>query len=178
MNIKMWPTAKVKPYDRNPRKNADAVAKVAASLTEFGWQQPLVVDADGVLIVGPTRLAAAKSLGIGQVPVLVADKLTPDQVKAYRLADNRTGEEATWDKALLALELNSLQLAEYDLKLTGFDDDELAKLQMGEDQLSGEERIGEALQHQVVVECASEEDQAELMQQLRDEGRECRPLTL
>ena len=116
------------PYARNPRVNAGAVDKVAASLAEFGWKQPVVVDAQGIVIVGHTRLLAAKKIGLAEVPVVVASDLTPTQCKAYRLADNRTNEEATWDNALLALELEDLKLDEFDLALTGFDAAELDKL--------------------------------------------------
>lgn len=110
------------PYARNPRNNASAVAKVAGSIKEFGFQQPIVVDADMVVIVGHTRLLAAQQLGMGKVPVLVADKLSEAQVKAYRIADNRTGEDAEWNLDLLSLELTDLKELDFDLDLTGFDD--------------------------------------------------------
>lgn len=111
----------VVPYARNPRKNSGAVAKVAASLKEFGWRQPIVVDEAGVVIVGHTRLLAARSLGMTEVPVHVAAGLSATQAKAYRIADNRTGEEAEWDYELLPLELTELRDAGFDLGLTGFD---------------------------------------------------------
>lgn len=122
---------RVIPYARNPRHNASAIAKVASSLKEFGWRQPIVVDAEMVVVVGHTRLEAARSLGMTQVPVHIAGDLTPTQAKAYRLADNRTGEEATWDEALLGLELIDLRDAKYDLLFTGFDDLQLTKLLAG-----------------------------------------------
>lgn len=128
MLIEIRPIDSVIPYARNPRRNDAAVAKVAASLKEFGFRQPLVVDRDGVLVVGHTRLAAARQLGIEQVPVHVAADLTPTQAKAYRLADNRTSQEAEWDNGLLALELTDLQGLDYDLGLTAFDADELDAL--------------------------------------------------
>ena len=178
MQVVSMPIEDIRPYERNPRKNAGAVKKVAASLLEFGWQQPIVVDGETVIIAGHTRWAAAKSLGWTEAPVTVADKLSPEQVKAYRLADNRTNEEASWDKPLLALELNSLDLSGFNLHLTGFDDAELAKLKLGDDDLNPEEQMGADLQYQVVVDCAGEEDQAELLETIRDTGRTCRPLTL
>lgn len=119
---------KVRPYPGNPRKNADAVAKVASSLTTFGWRQPIVVDEDYVVIAGHTRLLAAQQLGHAKVPVHVATGLTADQVRAYRLADNRVAQEAEWDDDLLAQELLALTDAGFDLALTGFNDDELASL--------------------------------------------------
>jgi ParB-like chromosome segregation protein Spo0J len=101
------------------------VGKVAASIHEFGFKQPIVVDAEGVIIAGHTRLMAAERLGLAEVPVLVADDLTPAQVKAYRLADNRTGQEATWDMELLGIELEDLAGLDIDLSLTGFEGAEL-----------------------------------------------------
>ncbi|CPR79350.1 ParB N-terminal domain-containing protein [Mycobacteroides abscessus] len=99
----------VRPAAKNPRKISQrAVEVVAESLREFGWQQPLVVDKDYTLIVGHTRLRAAKLLGIKHVPVVVADGLTPEQVKAYRIADNRTGDFTTWDFPELVQQLDEL----------------------------------------------------------------------
>jgi hypothetical protein len=126
MKVEHWPTSQPKPYARNPRKNDGAVAKVKASIEEFGFQQPIVVDKDGVIIVGHTRHQAAVALGLPKVPVVVATNLNPSQAKAYRLADNRTNEEATWADDLLALELDELKLSEFDLALTGFTDEELS----------------------------------------------------
>jgi ParB-like chromosome segregation protein Spo0J len=114
------------PYARNPRKNQQAIPKVKASLKEFGWRQPIVVDSDGVIIVGHTRYLAALELGLTEAPVHVAENLTPSQVKAYRLADNRTNQEAMWDDELLKLEIEDLKELDFDLKLTGFDDHELS----------------------------------------------------
>lgn len=128
MKVESVPIERVVPYARNPRRNEAAVAKVAASLKEFGWRQPIVVDAEFVVIAGHTRLAAARSLGMPTVPVHVAEGLTAAQVKAYRLADNRVAEEAEWDSDLLALELGELSGDGFDLALTGFDDDELTAL--------------------------------------------------
>ena len=86
----------VKPYERNPRINDSAVDAVAESLRQFGFRQPIVVDADGVIICGHTRWKAAQKLGLAKVPVHVATDLTPDQVRAYRIADNKTGELSTY----------------------------------------------------------------------------------
>jgi Fe-S-cluster containining protein len=112
------------PYARNPRRNDAAISKVAASLQEFGWRQPIVVDDDMVVVAGHTRLEAARSLGMGEVPIHIATGLTPEQIKAYRLADNRVGQEAEWDEELLRLELGELEAASFSLDLTGFDTDE------------------------------------------------------
>lgn len=125
----MWPPSRCIPYARNARVIPEsAVGKVAASIKEFGFKQPIVVDAEGVIVAGHTRLLAAERLGLETVPVLVADDLTPAQVKAYRLADNRTGQEATWDMELLGIELEDLAGLDIDLSLTGFDTWELTNL--------------------------------------------------
>ena len=128
MQVKMRDIDSVKPYEQNPRINDAAVDAVAASIKEFGWRQPIVVDKDDVIIAGHTRLKAAQKLGLKKVPVHVATDLTPAQVKAYRLADNRLAELAQWDLALLPIELADLQAMDVDLGLLGFDQDELAKL--------------------------------------------------
>jgi len=128
MDITDTPIDEILPYARNPRRNDDAVAAVAASIAEYGWRQPIVVDERMVIIAGHTRLEAARRLGLKTVPVHVAVGLSPAQVKAYRLMDNRSHQNASWDDELLKLELGDLKLDEFDLALTGFDDDELARL--------------------------------------------------
>ena len=128
MQIELWSIERVKPYHRNPRLNDQAVDAVAASLREFGFRQPIVVDPDGVIIVGHTRWKAAKKLGLTQVPVHVATDLSPEQIQAYRIADNQTATIAEWDFTLLPLELADLQAANFDLGLLGFDRDTLAEL--------------------------------------------------
>lgn len=111
MNIVNMKITDIRPYEKNPRHNEGAVEAVARSIKEFGWQQPIVVDKDMVVIVGHTRLKAAEQLGLTEVPVVVADHLTPEQVQAYRIADNKTGEIAEWDFALLPMELKDLQVS-------------------------------------------------------------------
>lgn len=128
MNIANWPIERIKPYENNPRLNDDAVDAVAASIKEFGFRQPIVVDGDGVIVCGHTRWKAAKKLGLEKVPVHVAKDLTPEQVRAYRLADNKVAELSDWNYDLLPLELAELQACNYDLGLLGFDADDLAKL--------------------------------------------------
>lgn len=131
MNVEQWPIDSVIPYARNPRKNENAVFKVAASIKEYGWRQPIVVDAEGVVIAGHTRLLAAKHLKLETVPVHVASDMNPIQAKAYRLADNRVAQEAEWDDELLALEIEELgALGLSDLDALGFEDDELANLRV------------------------------------------------
>ncbi len=128
MKVELVEITKVIPYARNPRRNDGAVAKVAASIKEFGFRQPIVVDPEMVIIAGHTRLQAALALGLKKVPVHIAEGLTESQIKAYRIADNRTNEEAEWDNELLGLELIDLKESGFDLDLTGFDLDELNKI--------------------------------------------------
>jgi DNA modification methylase len=128
MHVEPWPISRLKPYANNPRDNDAAVDAVAASLQAFGFRQPIVVDEDGVIIVGHTRYKAARKLGMTEVPVHVARGLTPEQARAYRIADNQTATLATWDEDKLPLELVALQEAEFDLSLTGFPEDELLRL--------------------------------------------------
>ena len=120
MKVEAKSIDEIKPYENNPRDNDDAVNAVANSIKEFGWQQPIVVDNEGVIIAGHTRYKAAQKLGLKHVPVVVANNLTPDQVKAYRLADNKTAELADWDMDLLNDELD--QIRDIDMSDFGFDD--------------------------------------------------------
>ena len=128
MIIEVWSLDRVKPYPNNPRVNDDAVDAVAASIREFGFRQPIVVDNDGVIICGHTRFKAAQKLGLNEAPVTVAKDLSPEQIKAYRIADNKTAELADWNYDLLPIELGDLQTNGFDLSPLGFDDDELLKL--------------------------------------------------
>jgi ParB-like chromosome segregation protein Spo0J len=125
MKVGWWAIDKPIPYARNSRKIPErAIDKVAASIKDFGWRQAIVVDKDGVIICGHTRLLAARKLGLKQVPIHIADNLTPAQVKAYRLMDNRSHEETDWDTSLLG-ELEELPSLDFDLELTGFDPHEI-----------------------------------------------------
>ncbi len=127
MRIELRPLSEVRPYEANPRKiDAAAVAAVAQSLREFGFRQPIVIDAAGVIIVGHVRYRAALELGLEQVPVHVAEDLTAEQIQAYRIADNATGDLTDWDYELLPIELEQLKAANYDLGLLGFSAEDLA----------------------------------------------------
>ena len=128
MQIEMWPIERVKEYDRNPRNNEDAIGPVAESIRQFGFKVPVLVDKDGVLIAGHTRIRAARQLGLSEVPVVCADDLTPEQVRAFRVADNKLHELSTWNLELLPIELTELQGMDFNLELLGFSKDDLAKL--------------------------------------------------
>jgi len=128
MQVENRPINTIRPYDKNPRINDQAVDAVAASIREFGFRQPIVVDEEGLIIVGHTRFKAALKLGLETVPVHVATGLTPAQIKAYRIADNQTATMSQWNNDLLPLELADLQEMGFDLNLTGFSADDLMRL--------------------------------------------------
>src|SRR5437660_7568533 len=128
MKVQMWKLADVKPYPNNPRHNDAAVDAVAASIQRFGFRQPIVVDAQGVIIVGNTRYKAALKLGLQTVPVHVAKELTEAEIKGYRLADNRTADIATWNEELLIQEIMGLQQLDFDIDVTGFSRADLNRL--------------------------------------------------
>lgn len=133
LKVEPWDIDKVKPYTKNPRNIPQkAVDKVAQSLKEFGWRQPIVVDKRGVIVAGHTRFLAAQQLGMDSVPVHVAKGLTAKQIRAYRIADNRVGEEADWDFDLLKLELEDLAGGDFDLGLLGFEEVEALQIIAGE----------------------------------------------
>lgn len=117
MTIKELNIDELKEYENNPRHNENAVDAVAASIREFGFKVPIIIDSDNVIVAGHTRLKAAQKLGLDKVPCIVADDLTPEQIKAFRLADNKTAELAEWDFEMLESELEELDL---DMSLFGF----------------------------------------------------------
>src|SRR3984885_14100160 len=129
MKIEIRSLDRILPYEKNARKIPQrAVDKVAASLQEYGWQQPIVVDKNGVICVGHVRRLAALQLGWTEAPVHVAVNLTPAQIRAYRLMDNRSHQESDWDLELLGPELAELGKLDFDLSLTGFSVHELDTL--------------------------------------------------
>src|SRR2546427_6342879 len=121
IDIQVWPIDKLVCYARNPRKNDAAVDRMCASIFEFGFKIPCLVRSDGEVIDGHLRLKAARKLDITEIPVILCDEWTPAQVKAFRLMVNRSVTWADWDEELLALELQEIQAADFDLNLTGFD---------------------------------------------------------
>jgi len=128
MQIELRSVADIRPYEKNPRVNDKAVDAVAESIRQFGFRQPIVLDAEGVIICGHTRWKAAQKLGLEKVPVHVATDLPPEKVKAYRIADNKVAELADWDYDLLPIELADLRSADIDLELLGFSSEELEKM--------------------------------------------------
>ena len=173
MNIIEKNLKDIKPYEKNPRKNDNAVKYVANSIKEFGFQQPIVIDKNGVIVAGHTRYKASKKLGLEKVPCIIADDLTDEQIKAYRLADNKVSEKSEWDFDLLSEELEGI----FDIDMSDFDFD----LSEGEEKQPTErkdlsDKVGET--YEVIIECDNEQQQAEIYEKLREEGLTCRVLTL
>jgi DNA modification methylase len=146
MKIEIADINSIQPYINNPRKLKDsAIDKVAMSIKEYGFRQPIVVDANRIIVVGHTRYRASKKLGLKEVPITIAENLTQEQINAYRIADNRTNEEAEWDLELLKTEIKELELADFNLDLTGFDEDQLNNMLFEEKQgLTDEDEVPEA----------------------------------
>lgn len=143
------------PYVNNPRNNEAAVDKVASSIREFGFKVPIIVDSQNVIIAGHTRYKASKKLGLTEVPCIVSDDLTEAQIKAFRIADNKVSELATWDEELLSLELEQLAEMGYDLELTGVEMDELGELLGDEDEQEDEKYTSkiDVPQYEITGEC-------------------------
>lgn len=158
------------PYEKNPRKISDeAVNAVAESIQEFGFKNPILIDKDNVIIAGHTRRLASLKLGLERVPCVVVDDLTPQQIKALRLADNKTNELAGWDIGELDIELGDL--LDMDMSRFGFDLEESEN----EKETSS---IGLNEQWQIVIDCDSESDMEEKYNKLQEMGIECRTSTL
>jgi DNA modification methylase len=145
MKIEIADIGSIKPYENNPRKLSEkAIEKVAMSLKEYGFRQPIVVDKDRIIVAGHTRFRASKKLGLKQVPVSIIDNLTPEQINAYRIADNRTAEESEWDNELLKMEIKELEAQDFKLDLLGFNEDQLNNILFEEKQgLTDEDEVPE-----------------------------------
>src|SRR5450755_1755848 len=136
--VQYWPLDRLVFYARNPRKNDAAVDRMCSSIREFGFKIPVLARSDGEVVDGHLRLKAARKLGITEVPVILCDEWSPAQVKAFRLMVNRSVTWDAWDEELLALEIQELNEADFDLSLTGFDQKEIDDLLLdaGDDDLA------------------------------------------
>ena len=145
MQIKLAEISNIKPYENNPRKLSEqAIEKVAMSLKEYGFRQPIVVDKNMVIVVGHTRFRASKKLGLKQVPISIIDNLSEEQINSYRIADNRTAEESEWDNELLKMEIKELEAKDFKLDLLGFNDEQLNDILFEEKQgLTDEDEVPE-----------------------------------
>lgn len=118
-------------YDKNPRKNDEAVKYVAESISKFGFKVPIIIDKDSIIVCGNTRYKAAKKLGLGEVPCVIADDLTEEQIRAFRLADNKVAEKSEWDFNILASELDDI--LDFDMSLFGFEDEAITGDDFGDE---------------------------------------------
>jgi len=125
MKIELKAVSELKPYHNNPRDNKGGVEILKKSITEFGFQNPIILDEQNVIIAGHTRLIAAKELGLTEVPTITAYNLTPNQAKAFRLMDNKSQDYSQWDYEMLRKEIEELEDEQYDTLLTGFENDEI-----------------------------------------------------
>ena len=164
MKIENKNIAELTPYKNNPRRNDEAVEYVANSIKEFGFKVPIIIDRDGVIIAGHTRVKAAEQLGLESVPCVIADDLTEDQTKAFRLADNKTAEFAEWNFDLLDIEL--ADISNIDMASFGFFD------------IKNDAHIEPEIQivdsYSLVVECENENELESLYERLQREGYQCR----
>ena len=171
MKIVEMKVADLIPYERNPRHNDEAVDYVAESIKQFGFNVPIVIDKDNTVVCGHTRLKAAKKLKIKTVPCVVKDDLTDEEIRAYRLADNRSAEKATWDIELLDMELAEIETI--DMGLLGFDEEKEEKPGTSERK---EVEIND--DYCITIECETEEELEETFEKLQSEGYKCKISTL
>lgn len=164
-------------YENNPRNNDKAVDKVAESIREFGFKVPVIIDKDNVIVTGHTRVKAARKLGLETVPCIVADDLTPEQIKAFRLADNKVAELATWNEDKLYAELLELQTLDFNIESFGFEikEPEIESEEFEEDEeINTESNFNYKEQYGVIVMCKDEAEQEEVYNNLIEQGYECK----
>lgn len=172
-------TSEIRSYENNPRQNDEAAEKLAAIIERYGFRQPLLLtnDRDKQIVCGETRLKAAKILGMERLPVMYADDMNEDEIRAFRIADNKTSEYAQWDEEKLMAEFEALaENAAFDISMTGFDEKEYLKFM---------EKEGEALsaaaddfhykeQYGVIVMCKDEAEQEQVYTALQEQGYDCK----
>lgn len=171
--VQRWPIEKLTPYARNSRTHSDTqVAQIAASIREWGWTTPVLVDEGGGIIAGHGRVLAARQLGMTDVPVVIATGWSDAKRRAYVIADNKLALNAGWDAEMLALELGELGELGFDLSLTGFSDDEINPI---EKEIDTSPQL-ESREFRVVVEDLNEEQQAKLIEDLESKGFKCKAM--
>lgn len=161
------------PYENNPRKNDNAVDYVANSIKEFGFKVPIIIDKENVIVTGHTRYKASQKLGLTEVPVIYADDLTDEQIRAFRIADNKVAEFSSWDLDKLDLELEDIDL---DMSEFGFDDVEV-EVEEETNEVS-EPNFNYKEQYGVIVMCKDEADQEKIYNRLSEEGYECKVVSV
>lgn len=172
--IELWNLERLQPYDKNAREHSpEQVAQIAASITEFGFLNPILVDSNDGIVAGHGRLSAAKELALDVVPVVVLDHLTENQKKAYVLVDNKLAENATWNEDLLAEEIIKLNLQDFDLNILGWSDEELKSLQEDgwatdiEDVIKNDDEHLDAIQAKITV-LLDEENKDKVIENLNE----------
>jgi ParB-like chromosome segregation protein Spo0J len=168
------------PYVNNARTHSDEqVAQIAASIREFGWTNPILIDGDKGLIAGHGRVKAARKLGMATVPAIEIKDLTEAQKKALILADNKLALNAGWDYELLKLELSDLSEINYKMEILGFDENELTSIMFGEEleKKTAESQLINGV-YEIVVECKDENEQQAVFDMLTERGYKCRVLTM
>ncbi len=183
MSEQQWPADKVErrkvaeliPYARNSRTHSDEqVGQIAASIKEWGWTVPVLIESNGGLIAGHGRILAAQKLGIEDVPCMVAEGWTDAQRKAYVIADNKLALNSGWDDEMLKVELGELEALDFDLTMTGFDLDEMAVL-FDEPAVAEQEDLSNATERfEVIIECADEGEQERAFNVSQSGGFKCR----
>ena len=178
MEVEQIKVTELIPQARNARTHSDAqVAQIAASVREFGFTNPVLIDAEGTIIAGHGRVMAARKLSLESVPCLRLGHLTPEQVRAYVIADNKLALNAGWDEEMLKSELDALLKDGFDVGLTGFDDEEISKLlNTGDNEDKDEVQITSAFE--VIAECENEDQQQMVYNMLMEKGVKCRLVTL
>lgn len=181
MDITMKRISEVIPYENNPRENNEAAEVIAESIREFGFKNPIILDADNVIVCGHARLKAAMLLGLEEVPTITVDELTPAQIHAFRIAENKTSELAGWNYEALQQEFEWLQAEDFDLNLTGFNEyeqteygmpdavpEKLDKEEFKEYQQEAENEVLRAFA--IVITCANEGEKGALAEILHEKG--------
>lgn len=167
----------IQEYENNPRNNDKAVNKVAESIREFGFKVPVIIDKDNVIIAGHTRVKAARKLGLKKVPCIVASDLTSEQIKAFRLADNKVAEYSTWDEDKLYNELMELKTMDFDIESFGFEIKEPEienKEDPDDEEINTDSNFNYKEQYGVIVMCKDEAEQEEVYNNLIEQGYECK----
>ncbi len=179
MQLEQIEIDKLIPYARNSRKHSDEqIMQVAASIKEFGFLNPVIIDKDNGIVAGHCRVLAAHKLSIDTIPCVRADHLTESQKRAYVIVDNNLALNSEWDEEMLSLEIGDLKDADFDLDLIGFDDDFFNDVNSGKDIATEIDGIDYVEQLQVVINCDSEEDQELIYNQMEKRGFKCKILSI
>lgn len=174
MRVTLRPIEQIRPYEGNPRVHDERqIEKLARLIEDVGWQQPIVIDEQGTIILGHGRYLAAQRLNMTKIPCHVAKGLTDDQIRNFRIADNRIAEDGGWDTELLSIEVAALRSSEFDLSLTMLSPNQLKQLKSGVAGSKDHTHLGED-EHIVLLECESEQQAQKLYEEMTQRGIPCR----